>query len=242
VIDYPLVTVILFSTAAAAAAVLGVLPSATGREPSLTLFGWANALASGLMLGVAYTLLTEGLHAGLAAGGVAALFGIGFVRATHSLTGTTEPPDVSSHATTGSHRIVVAHTLHAAHEGIAIGAAMALSPALGIATAVTLAVHNIPEAMVLTRALEARGLPLPQTAGLAIGSNANQIVMAVAAFLLIGAVPAALPWVTGFAVGAFVYLVLVELLPESYHQAGHTSIALVTLAAMGMVVLLTGLA
>jgi zinc transporter ZupT len=42
-------------------------------------------------------------------------------------------------------------------------------------------------------------------------------------------------------VGAFLYLVLVELLPESYRQAGHTSIALVTLMAMGMVVLLTGL-
>jgi hypothetical protein len=33
---------------------------------------------------------------------------------------------------------------------------------------------------------------------------------------------------------------MVELLPECYRQAGSTSIALVTIVAMGIVVLLTG--
>jgi len=46
--------------------------------------------------------------------------------------------------------------------------------------------------------------------------------------------------VAGFAVGTLMYRSLVELLPESYHQAGETSIAMVTLLAMGVVVLLTG--
>ena len=61
-----------------------------------------------------------------------------------------------------------------------------------------------------------------------------------ATFVLVGAVPSLMPWAIGFAVGALIYLVLVELLPESYRQAGHTSIALVTLVAMGMVVALGG--
>jgi hypothetical protein len=39
-------------------------------------------------------------------------------------------------------------------------------------------------------------------------------------------------------VGSLIYLVLVELLPESYYQAGHTTIAVVTLVAMGIVVAL----
>ena len=47
-------------------------------------------------------------------------------------------------------------------------------------------------------------------------------------------------WI-GFAVGSLIYLVLAELLPESYRQAGHTSIALVTLITMGIVVGLGGL-
>ena len=52
--------------------------------------------------------------------------------------------------------------------------------------------------------------------------------------------PLLLPWALGFAMGALVYLVMVEPLPESYRQAGNTSIALVTSVAMGIVVLLNG--
>ena len=60
--------------------------------------------------------------------------------------------------------------------------------------------------------------------------------------LAIGLWPWLLPWVAGFAVGALIYRTLVELLPESYRQAGQTSIAVVTLLAMGVVVLLAGVA
>jgi hypothetical protein len=42
------------------------------------------------------------------------------------------------------------------------------------------------------------------------------------------------------AVGALLYLVMAELLPHCYRQAGHTSIALVAILSMGMVVLLAG--
>ena len=38
--------------------------------------------------------------------------------------------------------------------------------------------------------------------------------------------------------GALLYLIMAELLPHCYRQAGHTSIALVTILAMGIVVLL----
>jgi zinc transporter ZupT len=49
-------------------------------------------------------------------------------------------------------------------------------------------------------------------------------------------VPWLLPWAIGFSVGALLYLIFSELLPESYAQAGHTSIALVALLAMAVVV------
>lgn len=234
----------MYSSAAAAAAVLGVLPQAVGGRLALRLFGWANALASGLMLGVAYTLLTIGLEHGLAGGGLGAGLGLAFVRATHALTGTGELDLEDLHAIGPGYgyKTLLADTLHAAHEGIAIGAAMVLSLPLGIAMAVTLGIHNIPEAMILTRVLTTRGVSLPQAAALAVASNLNQVLLAVVTFTVVAAVPVLLPWVTGFAVGALLYLVLVELLPESYRQAGHTSIALVTLIAMGMVVLMAGTA
>ncbi len=241
--DDPVLTVLMYSSLASAAAVVGVLPEAVGGRVAERVLGWANALASGLMLGVAYTLLTLGLQEGLLAGGIGALAGIAFVRGTHALTGTGEldlehiddaPPGLG-------YKAILADTLHAAHEGIAIGAAMVLSLPLGIAMAVTLGVHNIPEATLLTRVLVGRGLGMAQAAGLVVATNVNQVLLAVVTFAVVTASPGLLPWVTGFAVGAFLYLVLVELLPESYRQAGNTSIALVTLIAMGVVVLLTGL-
>jgi zinc transporter ZupT len=64
----------------------------------------------------------------------------------------------------------------------------------------------------------------------------------VVTYSVLVALPALDPWILGFAVGSLLYLVLHELLPESYRQAGHTSIAVVTLVAMGMVVALGGAA
>jgi ZIP family zinc transporter len=238
----PFYAVLLFSGLAAATAVLGVGPLAIGRTPSRTEIGWANALAGGLMLGVAYTLLTEGLSGALITGGLGTLLGIGFVRASHAAAGTGEldVDRLESWGPEGGFKAVLVDALHAADEGVAIGVAMAVSVPLGIAMAVTLAVHNIPEAMVLSTVLTRRGLSVPRAAAVSVAVNLNQIVMAAASFSLLGLLPGFLPVVAGFAVGALMYRVLVELLPESYHQAGQTSIAVVTLLAMGVVVLLVG--
>ena len=233
----------MYSSLAAMAAVVGVLPQAVRGLPELREIGWANALAAGLMMGVAYTLLTVALGDGLAEGAVGALLGIGFVRVTHALTDTGEL-DLEQLDEVGpefGYKTLLADTLHAAHEGIAIGAAMGVSLPLGISMAVALGVHNVPEAMVLGRVLTQQGTGLVRTSALAVATNLNQVLLAVVTFSVTAAAPALLPWVTGFAVGALLYLLLVELLPESYRQAGHTSIALVTLVSMGMVVLLAGL-
>lgn len=232
----------MYSSLAAMTAVAGVLPQAVRGVPPLPTIGWANALAAGLMMGVAYTLLTAGLGDALVEGGLGALLGIGFVRLTHALTDTGEL-DLARLDDVGpeyGYKVLLADTLHAAHEGIAIGAAMGISLPLGISMAVALGVHNVPEAMILGRVLTRQGMGLLQAAGLAVATNINQVLLAVVTFAVTGAAPVLLPWVTGFAVGALLYLVLVELLPESYRQAGHTSIAVVTLIAMGMVVALAG--
>ena len=56
-----------------------------------------------------------------------------------------------------------------------------------------------------------------------------------------GSAPEVLPWAVGFSTGALIYLVVAELLPESYERVGTTTIALVTVAAMGVVASLRGL-
>ena len=236
----PVLTVLLYASLAALAASLGAAPHAIRGRLALPVLGWANALAAGLMLGVAYSLMSLSADEGMVQGAVGALVGLGTVRLTHAGTGT-ENLDlnrIGELSPAYGYQVVLVNTLHAAYEGVAIGAAMLVSLPFGISMALALAVHNIPEGMVLTAILAERGVRVPHAAILAVATNLNQALLAVVTFSVVGVVPWLLPGVLGFSVGALLYLVLVELLPESYHQAGRTSIAVVTLVAMAMVVAL----
>lgn len=240
----PLLTVLLFASLAALTAGLGVVPRAVGADRRLPqLLGWGNALAGGLMLGVAYALLTTGLTENVGQGAVGAVLGMLLVRGTRFWTGTADLPlnELQGMGPVYGYQVVLVNALHAAWEGVAIGAAMLVSLPFGVSMALALAVHNIPEAVTLTTILSGRGLPLSKGAALAVATNLNQVLLAVVTFAVVQVMPALFPWAVGFAVGALIYLVLVDLLPEAYHQAGQTSIALVTLVAMGVVVALAGI-
>ena len=78
------------------------------------------------------------------------------------------------------------------------------------------------------------------TASLSVAAKVSQILLAIVTFAIVSAAPSLLPWALGFAAGALIYLVMAELLPHCYRQAGRTSIALVTIVAMGLVVWLSG--
>jgi zinc transporter ZupT len=236
----PTLTVLLYSSVAALTAAFGVLPLVSGRRPPKAWMGWANALAGGLMLGVAYALLVAGLEVEAVRVGAGALMGVAVVWGSHALIGTADLDlnQLDDVRPEYGYQVIVVNSLHAAHEGVAIGIAMAVSLPFGILMALSLAVHNIPEATVMSAVVTRRGVSLRSAAVLAVATNALQVLLAVVTFSIALAAPAFLPWALGFAVGALIYLVLVELLPESYREAGHTSIALVTIAAMGVVVLL----
>jgi ZIP family zinc transporter len=240
----PILQVFFWSLAAAFAAGLGGLPQAVvGRLPQ-RLLGWGNALAAGLMLGVAYALLDRGLGDALLMGGLGALVGMISVEATHRLTGT-EELDLNRLGELDpayGYQVVVVTALHSAYEGVAIGTAMLLSVPFGISMTAVLAVHNVPEAMLLTAVLRARRVAVSHAATLAVAAKLSQVLLAVAVFALGASRVEALPLLVGFSAGALLQLLLEELLPEAYRQAGSTGIALVTLVAMGMVVALGGLA
>jgi len=236
----PILTVFLASAAAALAAALGVLPQAVMGRLAPPVLGWGNALASGLMLGVAYSLTTVQVDTDVLRGAAGALIGLAFVRVTHAFTGV-EDLDLNKLdelSPAYGYQLFLVGTLHAAYEGIAIGIAMLTSLPFGISMAVALAVHNIPEAMVFTAILRERGVHVLHATFLAVATNLNQVLLAVVTYAVLETLPVLSPWTLGFAVGSLLYLVLDELLPESYRQAGHTSIALVTLVAMAIVVAL----
>jgi len=239
----PVVVVLLFSTLAAFSAPLGVIPLRRRTSVPVAWIGWANALAAGFMLGAAYVIAETGLHAHPAKLAAGALLGIGYIHLTHLASGSEELDlnRLDSVDPLYGFRILFVSGLHGATEGVAIGVAMLHDLPFGILVALAMAVHNVPEAAVLGSVLRSAGLGASRTAGLAVATNIGQILLAIVAYSVVQAVPGLLPWAIGFAVGGLTYLAISELLSEAYAQAGKRSIALVTLVAIGFVVLLGGI-
>lgn len=235
--------VLLLASLAAATAVLGAGPFVFRRSLPVTHIGLANGVASGMMLGAAYVLLVAGLDHGMTAITAGSVVGILFVAWTHAASGTGELDlnRLEGGSDAYGYQVLLVNSLHSASEGVAIGAAMAVSQPFGVFMALAIAAHNVPEATVLCAILTARGARIGNAAGLAVAANVSQVLLAVVAYAIVRAAPGLLPWTMGFAVGALIQLVMTELLPESYREAGHRSIALVTVVAMGIVVLLEGL-
>ncbi len=235
--------VLLYASIAAGMAALGPLPLVFRPRPPAFWMGWANALAAGLMLGAAYTLMVAGFDHSPAVGAAGAVLGVAFVYFTHAASKTADL-DLNRIGETSAdygYKVMLINTLHAAPEGVAIGVAMVVSVPFGVFMALAIAVHNVPEGTVLSAILTSRGVGHWESAGLAVVTNVSQILLAVFTYAIVQAAPSTLQWALGFAVGSLVYLVMVELLPESYRQAGPTTIALVTILSMGMVVLLVGI-
>ncbi|MCC6771109.1 MAG: hypothetical protein IT360_07835 [Gemmatimonadaceae bacterium] len=222
-----LADVAIYATLAAAAAALGPL-LATVRGPDEPLIGLANALAAGVMLGLAYPMMRDGLDADaisatLGAGaGVIVLF---LLHVWFELDGPEAVPPM---------RALFGASVHAVPEGLTLGVACAMDPRFGLLVAFTLALHNVGEGIALTPHL-GRGEKPARAAAAAALSNAPQVALAVAGFVLAEAYPTLRPLLLGGAAGSLVYLSLADLLPDGYRGAGRTAISVVVIAATGMV-------
>ncbi|MHC4217485.1 MAG: ZIP family metal transporter [Planctomycetota bacterium] len=233
-------TTLLYASIAAAVAALGPLPWVFHRQPSVALLGFTNALAAGMMLGAAYILTAEGLEGDAVTVAVGALAGVLFVWGSHAFAGTSElrlnltaetSPDYG-------YKVLVVNGLHSASEGVAIGVAMFIDLRLGVFLALAFAVHNIAEATTLCAVLIPRGVTRTRAAALGIMTNVSQVLLAVVCYTVLVAEPGALTAMLGFAVGAMIYLTVVELLPEAYLEAHQTAIAVTASVAMSVVALL----
>ncbi len=224
----------------AAAAGLGAFLGFRHLTGSGRLLGLAGALSAGMMLGVGYASLT----AGLAEAALGALLGAGLgvvvvrlLDATPVVADALKPGDVipadARAATTQS-------ALHSAAEGVAIGAAAAVDAWFGLFLVATFAIHNVSEGAVLGDMLNAAGWSTSRAVVSSFLTRLAQPALAAAAFTLVGAVHATHPWMLGASFGALLYLIVAELLPQSYQQAGRTAIALVFSAAAGVVAALGG--
>jgi zinc transporter ZupT len=230
--------VLAAATVTAAATGLGALPFAFVRRVSARAVAVANALAAGLMLGASFGLLAEGTREGSWQTVAGANLGVLFVLATERILSRRE---LRFGAATGLDArrmalMVVVMTVHSLAEGVAVGTAFGGGARLATVITVAIAVHNVPEGLAITAVLRPRGTGIPACAGWSIVSSLPQPLLAVPAYLFVEAFRPALPYGMGFAAGAMVFMVLMELLPEAYGEVPRLTIGVVTsLALMAMI-------
>ena len=229
-------TVFFYALATALATGLGALPFLFVKDLDDTRRADAHALAGGLMLGACFAMAAEGTQHGLFQTLVGAHLGVLFIVLTNRwLEGRGEAEDLVDAGLRQRLLILVVMTVHSFSEGVAVGASFAGGVRLAAFITVAIAVHNIPEGLAITAVLRSQGVGLWRCAGWSIVSSLPQPLMAVPAFLFVDAFRPALPYGIGFAAGAMVYMVFVELLPEAYGRAGRQRVGLVmSLAAVAM--------
>lgn len=221
----PILLTLALGSVAALVASLGALPFLLAAGPPRMTVGAAYALPSGVMIGAAYLLGTEGLHREVPASALGALVGIAFIYWTQGFADSAQKKTAGDAA--AGYRQLLQGSLHSASEGVAIGVAMAVSLPFGTFMALVLAVHNVGEALGLTEFLRGRGMDLGECAGLAVATKLGQPLLAVSTLAILTSAPQLLPWALGLAAGSLFSLVLGELVPAAYRYTGHRIIAVI---------------
>lgn len=226
--------VFLYGLATALATGLGALPFAFVKEVSPRLVATANAVASGLMLGACFSLVAEGTRHGVWQTLAGANLGVAFIVVTNRFLELHEVEfaNLRGAGARQSVLIIVVMTVHSFSEGIAVGAAFAGGMRLALLITIAIAVHNVPEGLAISAVLRPRGAGLLACAGWSVLSSLPQPLMAVPAALFVESFRPALPYCIGFAAGAMVYMVFVELLPEAYEHSGRTRVGLAASLAL----------
>lgn len=234
----PVLLVLVYAMITALATGLGAIPFAFVRRLSPQLVGWANAVASGLMLGASFGLVAEGTGYGSVQTVVGGVLGVVFILVAQRLLG---EHDLEFGGMSGANArqmllMLIVMTVHSFSEGVAVGVAFGGGTALATVITVAIAVHNIPEGLAISAVMRPQGVSVLKCAGWSVFSSLPQPLMAVPAFLFVEAVAPALPYGLGFAAGAMVFMVLVELLPEAYGQSAKPSVAMIaTFSLIAMV-------
>lgn len=220
------------------AALLSALGPLLARRAGLSgrfELGWSHAVASGMMIGVSYALMVEAIELSSAVAVLSALAGAAYTYWSRRYAGLDDQKKPTTIA------LLLQNTLHSASEGIAIGAAVAFDLRAGLFAAVSLALHNVAEAIVLARRLSALGHTRLEATRYSVAINLSQPLLAVLAFSLTQVLPSSIPAALGFASGALIFLVIAESLPQAYQHERRTQVALLISVAAGGVVLFRGL-
>ncbi len=245
VVRDPVLASLFWGSVAAVTAAIGAVPFMRPGGVRRGAIGLAYALASGFMLAGSFLLLEAGLRRAAVPLVAGAVGGAAISWWIHHYTGVDRAPlpgaRPADDSEAGGYRVLLQSALHSATEGLAIGAAFLVSIQLGVFTALTLAIHNIAEGMVLSDELRRRGMSVGDAAGLCVITNVTQPLLAVAACAVVASAPQVLTPLLGVAGGSLLYLVMSELLPGSYARTGKTAVAFTVATSAAFIVMLRDL-
>ncbi len=238
-IEHPVLQVFAYALITALATSLGALPFAFIRTLSPRVSAFSNATAAGLMLGASFGLVVEGTQHGGWATFTGAVAGVLFILLAQRVMGDHgHETEFLGARGAGARRmliVIVIMTVHSFAEGAAVGVSFGGGRALATAITLAVAVHNIPEGLAVSAVMRPQGASILSCMWWSFVSSVPQPLAAVPAFLFVSRSTAALPYGLGFAAGAMVFMVLVELLPEAYEREVARSVAVVTsLTLLGM--------
>ncbi|KAJ7519355.1 hypothetical protein O6H91_20G035400 [Diphasiastrum complanatum] len=223
-------TVALLTLGMAAATGLGAVPFFFMNLQSQWA-GICNGIASGVMLAASFDLIQEGQRFG---SGTWVVFGILmgglFILCSQKYLerfGEVNLIEVKGADARRMVLVVAIMTLHSFGEGSGVGVSFAGPKGLsqGIIVTLAIAVHNIPEGLAVSMVLASRGVSARNAMLWSIFTSMPQPLVAVPAFICAEAFQKFLPFCMGFAAGCMVWMVIAEVIPDSFKEAAPSQVA-----------------
>ena len=221
---------------------LGALPLALKSLDVQKRAGLGYALAAGLMLTASIVnLIMPGLTMGNGpdlqlgqtvevVGGI--LLGAAFIWVVHQYL---SPERLEQHhwkrwGNRSQILIFIAMAVHSIPEGVAVGVGYAggehyALPSLGGYIALAIAIHNIPEGLAVAIPMRATGASIQRCFWAAVLTSVPQPIAAVPACIFAWIFKPLMPALMGFAGGAMIYLVIMELIPDALEKESPVAVA-----------------
>lgn len=105
-------------------------------------------------------------------------------------------------------------TVHSFAEGIGVGVSFGSGAEFGLLVSILIALHNVPEGLAIGLVLVPRGVSVATAAAWSVFSSLPQPLMSVPAFLSVSVFAALLPAGLGFAAGAMLAMIALEMIPD----------------------------
>lgn len=223
--------IVLFASCLAVmlASLVGVLFISQGAGAFLRRnLGLLVSFSAGVFLIIAYRLSTEALeHAPSMPQGLLYIFlgALGLWTLFKLLPALHDHPEKGSEHShpIDPRRVLISDAFHNMGDGILLAASFAVSPALGFAAAASVFVHELLQEISEFFVLRAAGYSVKKALGLNFLVSSTVVVGALGAYFFLDVFESLEPILLGLSAGAFLVVVLSDLIPHSVRDAKSSS-------------------